>query len=91
MFPELEVLVPPLEKIISKKKKSAEGEGAPLGPEAERALEVVKAALRVVSIVNSAPDVKTNRSWTEFVGRISSVPGTVEMLDAMNVEDDHKH
>jgi hypothetical protein len=83
MFPEIELLVPPLEKTIVGKKSSKPQQEAPVGPEAERALEVVKSALRVVIVVNLLPDIKSNRVWSEFLARIEASPVAHSLLTSL--------
>jgi hypothetical protein len=47
---------------------------------------VVKSALRVVVTVNTLPESKDHRAWQEFLGRITAVSATAELLHAMSVE-----
>ena len=54
-------------------------------PEAERALEVVKSALRVVVAVNGLADtVRANKAWQDFLARIQAAPAAAELLVSMN-------
>jgi len=69
IFGELENLIAPLEKTVVGKRVKADAP-ALIGPEAERAQEVVKSALRVVLVINNIPEVKPNRNWSEFLSRI---------------------
>lgn len=57
-----------------------------VGPEAERAQEVIKSALRVVFVINNIPDVKPNRNWSEFMSRIAALSSASEMMGTMSAD-----
>lgn len=61
-----ELLVEPLEKTITKKVK----EGV-VGPEAERAQELIRSGIRVVATISNLEDIANNRHWKEFIERLN--------------------
>lgn len=84
IFSEIDVLVPALEKSIGK--KGAKSDGSAAAPD-ERALELIKSAIRVVVLVNGIPDIKASRPWQEFLARIAaSSSAAAELLSSMSSE-----
>ena len=80
-----DALIDPLEKTVTKK---ASKEGL-VGPEAERALELIRSGLRAVLVVNRVEDMAQNRRWSDFVDRLSRRDApTAELLDALTVAHD---
>lgn len=81
-----DALIEPLEKTVTKKSTK---DGV-VGPEAERALELIRSGLRAVMVVNRIEDISQNRRWADFVDRLSRkdspTAGMLEALAAANTE-----
>ena len=65
MLQSAALLVDPLEKTITKKPK----EGV-VGPEAERAQELVRSGIRAVAAISNLEDIVSNRQWQDFIDRL---------------------
>jgi hypothetical protein len=69
-----------LEKTVNKKPNSA----TPLvGPEVERAVELVRSGLRAALVVNRLEDIALNRRWQDFMERLSKSPATSGLIEAL--------
>ena len=86
----MEQLIAPLTKTVGKKpaaKDPATGAAAPSGPEADRALDLVKSALRAVLAVNAIEDIgTTNRKWAEFADKVKKDEFTADLLRSLETE-----
>ena len=60
-----DILIDPLEKAVNKKPK----EGI-VGFEAERAIELIKSTVRVISTISRLEEINNNRNWQEFSDRL---------------------
>lgn len=57
------------------------------GPEADRALDLVKSALRAVLAVNTIDDIANiNRKWAEFADKVKKDEFTAEIVRALENE-----
>ncbi len=57
------------------------------GPEADRALDLVKSALRAVLAVNAIDDIANiNRKWAEFADKVKNDEFTAEVVRALENE-----
>ena len=72
-----DIIVEPLEKTITKKPK----EGA-VGPELERANELVRSALRAVDAMSSIRDMASSKAFGELLERIKKDPALSEIIAA---------
>lgn len=58
-----------------------------LGPEADRALDLVKSAVRAVLAVNTIDDIANiNRKWAEFADKVKKDEYTAELVRALENE-----
>jgi cullin-associated NEDD8-dissociated protein 1 len=78
-----DALIDPLEKTVTKK---ANKDGV-VGPEAERALELIRSGLRAVLVVNRIEDIAQNRRWADFVEKISRKDVCGELLESLQAQD----
>jgi hypothetical protein len=70
-----ELFIDPLEKTAMKKSTATPG------PEAERALELVRSSVRVAVILSKLNEFEANRPWHDFVERLNKA-GLTAQLDA---------
>jgi hypothetical protein len=85
----VEQLIAPLNKTTAKKAAPKEEAGAPAvaGPEAERALELVRSGVRAVLAVSAIEDIyQINRKWGEFVEKVRKEEFTAEIVRALETE-----
>lgn len=78
----IESAIEPLEKTINKKPPA---EQVP-GPEAERAVEVVKSALRVSVALARCDESTTSRRWNEYFEKLHTREDIVNLLNQLSLE-----
>jgi len=85
----IESLIDPLEKTVNKKPNK----DAPVGPETERANELVKSGLRAVLAINKLEDVaNVSRKWSDFVEKVKKAEHTsafVAMIENEKTFESH--
>lgn len=86
----VEQLIAPLSKTIAKKavpKEEGAGPAAGAGPEAERALDLVRSGVRAVLAVSGIEDVaQISRKWGEFADKVRSDEYTADIVRALETE-----
>jgi len=81
----LELFIDPLKKSISKfSTKPTDGQAA--GPEADRAAELVRSAIKAITAINKIEDSQVNRKWTEFVESLRANPIILAMFGEFETE-----
>jgi hypothetical protein len=90
-----EQLIAPLSKTIAKKAvpkdeagaAGAGGAAAAAGPEAERALDLVKSGVRAVLAVSAIEDIgQVSRKWAEFYEKVRKDEYTADILRGLESE-----
>lgn len=90
----VEQLIAPLSKTIGKKPPAKDpadaASGAGAGPEAERALDLVRSGVRAVLAVGTIEDIcQINRKWADFLEKVRRDELTAGIVHALESEPRH--